>query len=79
MTNEEIGYTPATQLAEMIRRKQISPTEVMRATLDRITALEPKVNAFAYLAARTLKGLPISFPGTTGAPSPMTGGVVARP
>ena len=51
MTNEEIGYTPATQLAEMIRRKQISPTEVMRATLDRITALEPKVNAFAYLAA----------------------------
>ena len=51
MTNEEIGYTPATQLAEMIRRKQISPTEVMRATLDRITALEPKENAFAYLAA----------------------------
>ena len=51
MTNEEIGFTPATQLAEMIRSKQISPTEVMRAILDRITALEPKINAFAHLAA----------------------------
>ena len=51
MTPEEIGFTPATILAEKIRRKQISPTEVMRATLDRITALEPKVNAFAHLAA----------------------------
>lgn len=51
MTNEEIGYTPATELAEMIRRKQISPTELMRATLDRIAELEPKINAFAHLAA----------------------------
>lgn len=38
-----------------------------------------EAQAFAYLAVRTLKGLPISFPGTTGAPEPMTGGVVARP
>src|SRR5437667_238223 len=29
----------------------MSPVEAMRALLDRITALEPKVNAFAYLAA----------------------------
>jgi anhydro-N-acetylmuramic acid kinase len=28
---------------------------------------------------RALKGLPITFPGTTGAPRPMTGGVLARP
>jgi anhydro-N-acetylmuramic acid kinase len=38
-----------------------------------------EAEAFAYLAARTLRGLPISFPGTTGAPSPMTGGRIARP
>ena len=31
---------------------------------------------FAFLAARTARGLPISFPGTTGAPEPLTGGVV---
>jgi len=38
-----------------------------------------EAQAFAYLAVRTLRGLPISFPGTTGAPKPMTGGVVVYP
>jgi anhydro-N-acetylmuramic acid kinase len=28
---------------------------------------------------RSLGGLPITFPGTTGAPVPMTGGVLIRP
>ena len=37
-----------------------------------------EAQAFAYMAVRTLKGLPISFPGTTGVPAPMPGGVVAR-
>src|SRR5262249_40322749 len=34
-----------------IRSKEMSPVEAMRALLERINALEPKVNAFAYLAA----------------------------
>ena len=38
-----------------------------------------EAEAFAYLAARTARGLPISFPGTTGAPKPMTGGTIIRP
>jgi anhydro-N-acetylmuramic acid kinase len=38
-----------------------------------------EAEAFAYLAARCVRGLPISFPGTTGVPAPMTGGRVARP
>jgi anhydro-N-acetylmuramic acid kinase len=38
-----------------------------------------EAQAFAYLAVRTLKGLPISFPETTGCPSPMTGGRVVYP
>ena len=42
-----------------------------------INSLEAQ--AFAYLAVRSLRGLPITFPGTTGAPRPMTGGVLARP
>lgn len=33
-----------------------------------------EAEAFAYLAARTLVGLPISFPGATGVPTAMTGG-----
>jgi anhydro-N-acetylmuramic acid kinase len=35
-----------------------------------------EAEAFAYLAARTARGLPISWPGTTGVPEPMTGGIV---
>jgi anhydro-N-acetylmuramic acid kinase len=38
-----------------------------------------EAEAFAYLAARTVRGLPISFPGTTGVGAPMTGGVIVRP
>jgi anhydro-N-acetylmuramic acid kinase len=38
-----------------------------------------EAEAFAYLAARTFRGLPISFPGTTGVSAPMTGGRLAQP
>ena len=38
-----------------------------------------EAQAFAFLAVRALRGLPISFPGTTGAPRPMTGGRIDRP
>lgn len=38
-----------------------------------------EAEAIAYLAARTFRGLPISFPGTTGAPRPMAGGKIIRP
>ena len=37
-----------------------------------------EAECFAYLAARVLRGLPISFPTTTGVAAPMTGGCVAR-
>jgi len=36
-----------------------------------------EAECFAFLAARVIRGLPISFPTTTGAPEPMTGGRVA--
>src|SRR5215213_26689 len=49
-------------------------------TADRVgwsgDALEAQ--AFAFLAVRSLKGLPLTFPTTTGAPRPMTGGVLVR-
>jgi len=38
-----------------------------------------EAEAFAYLGARAMLGLPISFPGTTGVPAPMTGGRIAMP
>jgi len=38
-----------------------------------------EAEAFAYLAIRSLLGRPLTFPGTTGAPAPLTGGTLHRP
>jgi anhydro-N-acetylmuramic acid kinase len=38
-----------------------------------------EAQAFAFLAVRSLKGLPLTFPSSTGVPTPMTGGVLVRP
>lgn len=38
-----------------------------------------EAEAFAYLAARTARNLPISFPRTTGVKAPMTGGRIVQP
>ena len=38
-----------------------------------------EAEAWAYLAVRCLNGLPITFPGTTGVPEPLSGGLVAKP
>jgi anhydro-N-acetylmuramic acid kinase len=37
-----------------------------------------EAEAWAYMAVRSLRGLPITFPGTTGVPAPMCGGVLAK-
>lgn len=37
-----------------------------------------EAEAFAFLAARTLRGLPLSWPGTTGVPGPCLGGRIQR-
>jgi len=37
-----------------------------------------EAEAFAYLAVRSVKGLPLSLPKTTGVPQPMTGGKLHR-
>jgi anhydro-N-acetylmuramic acid kinase len=38
-----------------------------------------EAQAFAFLAARSIAGLPLSYPATTGVPRPMPGGVLAEP
>ncbi len=38
-----------------------------------------EAQAFAFLAVRSLRGLPLTFPGTTGAPRPLTGGRLHLP
>lgn len=51
---------------------EILPAEAVGWRGDAIEA-----ECFALLAVRVLRGLPISFPGTTGAPYPLTGGQLA--
>jgi anhydro-N-acetylmuramic acid kinase len=38
-----------------------------------------EAEAWAYLAVRSLAGLPITYPTTTGAPEPLPAGIIARP
>ena len=49
MSDERLCWTPATELAVLIRKKKISPVEVLDAVLDRIERLNPKLNAFVTL------------------------------
>jgi len=49
---------------------KVEPVEAIGFDGDSIEA-----QCFAYLALRSRRGLPISFPTTTGAPKPLTGGV----
>lgn len=65
-------------MLRMLRERMAPATVEAAGTLGWASdAIEAQ--AFAFLAARGLKGLPLSYPGTTGVPMPMTGGVVARP
>ena len=46
MTSTELGFTPAIELARLIRTKALSPVELTRAVLERIERVNPAVNAF---------------------------------
>ena len=48
---EELAWLPAVELAELIRRKAVSPVEVVEATLDRIERLNPRLNAYCTVLA----------------------------
>ena len=60
-------------------RERLQPATVESADALGWSADAIEAQAFGFLAARGLKGLPLSYPATTGVPIPMTGGVIARP
>ncbi|MGB9114678.1 anhydro-N-acetylmuramic acid kinase [Bradyrhizobium sp.] len=60
-------------------RERLQPATVEAADALGWSADALEAQAFGFLAARGLKGLPLSYPATTGVPLPMTGGVIARP
>jgi len=53
--SNDIIFSDATKLAELVRTKQVSPVEVVQAHLERIAAVNPKINAIVTLADDALK------------------------
>lgn len=68
------NLTMLRMLRERLTPATVEPAEALGWAADGIEA-----QAFGFLAARGLKGLPLSYPATTGVPMPMTGGLIARP
>ena len=71
------GARNPTLMRMLAERLEPAHVEAAHAAGWSVDSLEAQ--AFAYLAIRSLRGLPISFPGTTGVPQPLTGGVLVRP
>ena len=67
-------HNPA--LLAALARRLVTPVRRVEAVGWDGDALEAQ--AFAYLAARSLAGLPLSLPSTTGVPRPMRGGRLFR-
>ena len=61
-------------LAERLAPARVETAHEAGWSIDSLEA-----QAFAFLAVRSLRGLPITFPGTTGVAQPLTGGVLVRP
>ncbi len=51
LSTPDICFTDATELARLIRERALSPVEVVEAHLERIEAVNPKINAVVTLAA----------------------------
>jgi amidase len=45
----DLAFTSATELARLVREKQVSPLEIVDDCLDRIEKIDPSINAFVTL------------------------------
>ena len=50
MSDRDLCFTPATELARLFRARKVSPLEVMQSVLARIDAVNPRVNAYVTVA-----------------------------
>lgn len=51
VSTSEITFLSAAEMAEQIRRREISPVELVQSHLDRIRKLNPKINAYVQVEA----------------------------
>jgi Asp-tRNA(Asn)/Glu-tRNA(Gln) amidotransferase A subunit family amidase len=78
---EELCYLPASEALALFRRRELSPVELMEATIDRVETLDPVINALpirffddALAAAREAER---RYSGAGGGPRPLEGLPVA--
>jgi anhydro-N-acetylmuramic acid kinase len=71
------GAHNPTLMRMLANRLAPAPVETADAAGWSADALEAQ--AFAFLAVRGVRGLPLTFPKTTGVPEPMIGGILADP
>jgi amidase len=50
-TDEEVAYAGAARIAELVRAKEVSPSELVEIYLDRISRIEPTLNAYRVVLA----------------------------
>ena len=52
MNETDLCFTPATELADAVEARSCRMSKSLPQVLNRIARLEPKLNAFAYVAAK---------------------------
>ncbi len=52
MAASDITFNSVDELAPLLKGRKLSPVEVVRAFLDRIEAVNPKVNAFITVTGK---------------------------
>ena len=51
MATDELCWTPGTELARMVRAKDVSPVDIVEAFLARIERINPRINAYCTVTA----------------------------
>jgi Asp-tRNA(Asn)/Glu-tRNA(Gln) amidotransferase A subunit family amidase len=51
LSSEDLCFTPAVELRDMIRKKLISPVELVETFLERIEKVNPEINAYCTVAS----------------------------
>ena len=55
MHADDLAFMPASELSAAIRAKRVSPVEVVKAVLDRIERLNPRLNAYCTVTAESAR------------------------
>ena len=49
MADLDLCYTPATELARLVRARELSPVEIVANSLERIEQVNPLLNCFCFV------------------------------